>query len=281
MKDKTNCKAVYIITNGYHESIFDAALLEHYFQKKTYFTVVDNITKADLIILLGCCVKQSNEDQSRELIKIIHEQKRDDAKLIVSGCLTKVRPELLEHEKKFSELRQEIYNVIGLKRKSHTHFPGFSFWNNHKNLINITKAHMRQRTVSEYASYCKGYFRSILQSCPGVIERILSLYSDYMESRIDVWDHRAYTIKICTGCCGNCSYCSIKQSRGEIQSIPIEKVQMDFIAGLEQNYTDFAFIGTDIGDYGKDLGTDLQYLLETIVKLPGHFRLRLRNVNPR
>lgn len=281
MKDKINGKAVYIITNGCHESFFDAALLEYYFQKKHDFTITDNLAEAELIILLGCCVKQSNEDQSRELIKIILEQKRDDAELIVSGCISKVRPELLEHENKFNELRQEIYNLIELKRKSHTHFPGLSFWNNHKNLINITKTHMRQRTVSEYASYCKGYFRSIVQSCSGVIEHILSKYSDYMESRIDVWDHRAYTIKICTGCCGNCSYCSIKQSRGEIQSIPIEKILKNFKAGLDQNYTDFAFIGTDIGDYGKDLGTDLQYLLESIVKLPEHFRLRLRNINPR
>lgn len=281
MKDNTRGKAIYIITNGCHESFFDAALLEHYFHKKRDFTIVNDITEADLIILLGCCVKQSNEDQSREIIKMIHEQKRDDAELIVSGCLTKVRPELLENENGFSDLRQEIYNVTGLKRNNHTHFPGLSFWNHHKKPINVTKAHMRQRTVSEYASYCKGFLRSILQKRSGVIEHILSIYSDYMESRLDVWDHRAYTLKINTGCCGNCSYCSIKQARGEIRSIPIEKVVQNFQAGLDQNYKDFALIGTDIGDYGKDIGTDLQYLLEAIVKLPGNFQIRLRNVNPR
>jgi MiaB/RimO family radical SAM methylthiotransferase len=244
-------------------------------------TIIDNIAGADLTILLGCCVKQSNEDQSRELIKIILEQKRSDAELIVSGCITKVRPELPEHDDELGELRREIYDLIELKRKYHTNFPGLSFWNNHKNLIKTTKSHMRQRTVSEYASYCTGYFRSIVQSYSGVIEHILSKYSDYMESRIDELNNRTYTIKICTGCCGSCSYCSIKQSRGEIQSIPIEKVMKNFEAGLNKNYKDFAFIGTDIGDYGKDLGTDLQYLLESMVKLPRHFRLRLRNVNPR
>ena len=61
---------------------------------------------------------------------------------------------------------------------------------------------------------------------------------------------------------------------------------MDFIIkefkqGLDKGYRDFALVGTDIGDYGKDLGIDLLDLLEKLVTHKEQFTLRLRNVNPR
>ena len=44
---------------------------------------------------------------------------------------------------------------------------------------------------------------------------------------------------------------------------------------------DFALLGTDIGDYGKDRGTNLIDLLEEMVLHKEDFKLRLRNVSPR
>ena len=50
--------------------------------------------------------------------------------------------------------------------------------------------------------------------------------------------------------------------------------------GLDQGYQHFTLIGTDIADYGKDIGLDLADLLRNWC-LPVPFRLRLRNLNPR
>ena len=55
----------------------------------------------------------------------------------------------------------------------------------------------------------------------------------------------------------------------------------EFNQGLDHGYRDFALLGTDIGDYGKDLGIDLLDLLEKLVTHKEQFTLRLRNVNPR
>jgi MiaB/RimO family radical SAM methylthiotransferase len=102
-----------------------------------------------------------------------------------------------------------------------------------------------------------------------------------LESRLDVWNKNTYTIRISTGCLGNCSYCSIKQARGKISSRPIQTIVSEVKDGLELGYHDYALIGTDIGDYGKDLETNLLELLKAIISIPGRFQLRLRNVNPR
>lgn len=276
--------SIYIISNGCHESLFDARLLELYLNESPAFNAVEKIQDADIIILLGCSVSQNKEEQTCELMKIISEQKRPDARILVSGCIEKIRPELQANDKESNILRQEIYNILKFKSKpkeSNTHFSYSAFANDQQGLINITRNHMRQNTVREYAINCTVLLRPVIQMLSGTIVNIANKYTDYIESKTDIWNGETYTIKISTGCCGDCAYCSIKQSRGNILSRPIEDIVNDFKAGLSQGYVDFALIGTDTGDYGKDLGTDLLDLLDALVNLPGRFLLRLRNVNPR
>jgi threonylcarbamoyladenosine tRNA methylthiotransferase MtaB len=110
---------------------------------------------------------------------------------------------------------------------------------------------------------------------------MLSKYKDFVESRVDVWTENTYAVKISTGCSGTCTYCSIKQARGDVCSKPPEKVMNEMRIGLQDGYHDFALIGTDIGDYGREIGTNLLELLTSIIALPNAFKLRLRNVNPR
>jgi len=277
-------RSVYVISNGCHESFLDAAQLERFFQAKPDFTVVKDIANADLIVLLGCSVMQPKEDMTRELIKVISEQKRADAELLVAGCIAKVRPDLVYRDNKFNTLIQEIDDLLRSKGGSQefkANFPYRPYRDSKKDLLTIVRTRERKRRLNQYASSLGGPLRTVTQKFSGPITYMLSKYGDFVESRIDVWDNKTYTIKISTGCRGNCSYCSIKQSRGEICSKPIKAVIKEFKAGLQQGYSDFALIGTDIGDYGKDMGTDLLDLLKAIVRLVGQFQVRLRNVNPR
>ena len=61
----------------------------------------------------------------------------------------------------------------------------------------------------------------------------------------------------------------------------LDRVIDEFERGLAAGYRDFALLGTDIGDYGKDRGTNLIDLLEEMVLHKEDFKLRLRNVSPR
>ena len=61
----------------------------------------------------------------------------------------------------------------------------------------------------------------------------------------------------------------------------MDEVMTEFFRGLDLGYTNIALLGTDIGDYGKDIGLDFIDLLRKMVDVPRPFNLRLRNVNPR
>jgi tRNA A37 methylthiotransferase MiaB len=280
-KDK---KSVCVITNGCHESFIDATMLEQYFREQSDFLVVKDIVKADLIVLLGCSVMQPKEDQTRELIKSISEQKRPDAELLIAGCIAKVRPEIAGHNDKYSALFQEIQELLRREDKGigfKANFPYRPYRDNREDLLGITRTRIREKKLLEYTSNCTGLSQVVAKRFSSIITCLLSKYGDFIESRIDVWNDKTYTIKISTGCCGNCSYCSIKQSRGKISSRSIADVVRDFKDGLEEGYKEFALIGTDIGDFGKDRGEDLLDLLYAVLELCGECKLRLRNLNPR
>lgn len=65
-----------------------------------------------------------------------------------------------------------------------------------------------------------------------------------------------------------------------MRSKPIEKVMNEFQILLNQGFTDFSFMGTNIGDYGKDRKINLLDLLESTLSIREDFHLRLRNLHP-
>jgi tRNA A37 methylthiotransferase MiaB len=103
------------------------------------------------------------------------------------------------------------------------------------------------------------------------------------EFNIKVVDHYRYAdcIKVSTGCTGKCSYCSIRVGRGKIKSKTIGAIVKEFNKGIALGYKHFGLIGTDLGDYGKDINSDLYELLNRIVETKGDYKIKLRNVSPR
>jgi MiaB/RimO family radical SAM methylthiotransferase len=90
-----------------------------------------------------------------------------------------------------------------------------------------------------------------------------------------------YYIKVSTGCLNSCTYCAVKISREEVKSRPIKSIIADFEKGLGKGAKDFALIGTDVGSYGREIGTDLSNLLKELLNKEGDYRIKIRNVNPR
>jgi tRNA A37 methylthiotransferase MiaB len=278
-------KSAFVISNGCHECFLDAALVQRYLREKHGLLLADDIAAADVIILLGCAVMQPKEEQSRELIRIACERKKENSQLIVSGCVAKVRPEVAaQFNQSYDSLATEIGNLIGLRGEYKTYqanFPYQPYRGHKKDLLGSVANHVRQKSLKAATENNGNFYSWLVRYFSKPIISALSQYKDFIESKIDVWDTETYTIKISTGCRGNCSYCSIKKARGSIRSKPIENVLEEFKIGLQKGYSSFALIGTDIGDYGKDQGKDLLDLLKILVQRPEKFQLRLRNVNPR
>jgi MiaB/RimO family radical SAM methylthiotransferase len=89
-----------------------------------------------------------------------------------------------------------------------------------------------------------------------------------------------FYIKIADGCLGNCSFCSIKNARGSLQSRPKEIILKEFKKGLEKGFKEFVLLGDDLGCYGKDIQTSIPSLLKDLTKEGGEYKLFIHFFEP-
>jgi tRNA A37 methylthiotransferase MiaB len=91
----------------------------------------------------------------------------------------------------------------------------------------------------------------------------------------------AFSIRILSGCPGECSYCAIKFAEGRLVSKPMETILAEFDTGLENKHRNIFLIGTDVGAYGQDMATNITVLLQNILTREGDYVLHLPEFHPR
>lgn len=272
-------KNVCVITNGCIDCRMQAAELQQVLGGAATYSPCSDYTQADLVVFLGCSITQDKENLSCRIIEEIDARKRPGAQLLPVGCIVKTRPDLCRNGAASEELKGTVDRIVHFAEPAPTvaHTPQPEFWKIAGRLF------PRSTAAKLVTSYCR-------VSRPGILGRVSSAigfglinllvrYRRYIDRELN--PGRTLCIRTCTGCMGQCTYCSIRKSRGWIRSKPLDQILKEFRTGREGGYKDFALVGTDLGDYGKDSGIDLINLLELLVGQPGDFKLRLRNVNPR
>jgi tRNA A37 methylthiotransferase MiaB len=203
-------------------------------------------------------------------------------RLIVAGCIAKLRPELAtggdEDAVPLEAIDHLMYDLDDNARRLAV--------NHLQSAPQDLQAFLDERKEEVFAGYAAsaGSDSAAQRSHSRPFHlafRAVRAYKCCLESRLDVCSGRSYSIKACTGCLGVCAYCSVRQTRGTVRSKTIDEVMNEFLNGLDMGYRDIALLGTDLGDYGNDLGLDFIDLLREMVDVPRPFNLRLRNVNPR
>jgi tRNA A37 methylthiotransferase MiaB len=274
-------KQAFIAVNGCHENYMDAALVQRYLGEMCGVDPAPDAASADIILVRGCSVTQHMEDESRDLIAHLQKVKRPDAKLFVIGCIAKTNPALQADD---TDALIPLVSINSLANHMDQNARRLAVNHLHQTTAEVDEF-LVKRKEGVFAAYTGvkrgGLLGRLSAAIFGVLFRGTRCYKDFIESRLDPCNQQVYAIKICTGCQGECTYCSVRLTRGAVRSKTIEEVVAEFQRGLDQGYRHFALIGTDIGDYGKDLGVDLIDLLRRIVDLPTPFRLRLRNLSPR
>jgi tRNA A37 methylthiotransferase MiaB len=277
-------KKACVLTNGCPENQLDSARVETYLEENGW-QIVDNVKAANLILFNACGLTESSALNSIYAIHKIKKQIKDNQRLIVWGCLPKIDHEMLfQTHQGLSFGEREIDKL--------------------DEIINATKS-INGITVNEI---CQPLFResrwhrlSKIDRLPVKFVDLLYLRltsSNYLHSRIAYDspspliqldktgkagtgnDSSIFYIKIATGCLGNCSYCGVKKSRGDIKSKPIDEVMDEFKSGLSLGFKEFSLLGTDLGPYGRDLGYNLADLITKMVNEKGDFKIGLRNINP-
>lgn len=280
LESRKKLKSVCVITNGCTEGRMDSALVEQFFQEKTDFELCHDCIKADLIVFVGCCATEDKENCSRMIIDTLRLQKRPTAQVLVTGCIAKVRPELVCHDGELQDIFDHINHLLRLEDKQNlaVHYPHGELWELCPDLLGQD---IGKGMISNY--YNQALTGILPKSSLRINAAIIKLFARYRRliDKEMLLSKKTFCIKVSTGCMGKCAYCGIKLARGRIKSKPLDAVIEEFEQGISQGYEDFALLGTDIGDYGKDLDMDLLDLLEKLVAYKEKYILRLRNVNPR
>lgn len=87
-------------------------------------------------------------------------------------------------------------------------------------------------------------------------------------------------VKIQDGCNNSCTFCSIKNTRGESRSLAIEDVLSRVALLIENGHREVVFTGVNITDFGADTESNLATLIrETLKAFPLLQRLRLSSID--
>ncbi len=87
-------------------------------------------------------------------------------------------------------------------------------------------------------------------------------------------------IKIQEGCDFACSYCIIPSVRGDARSYPIEQIEEQIRVLAQHGFGEFILTGTNVGSWGRDIGSSMAKLLKRLSKLRGVRRLRIGSLEP-
>ena len=87
-------------------------------------------------------------------------------------------------------------------------------------------------------------------------------------------------VSISQGCVGHCSYCIVRQARGELISRSIPDIVSEVRSLIAQGARELQVSSQDIAAYGLDTGDRLPALLDALSALDGDHMIRVGMMNP-
>ncbi len=102
------------------------------------------------------------------------------------------------------------------------------------------------------------------------------------KSSFSYGDRTRSFLKIQTGCDYICTYCTIPKARGKSRSGKLQQIIYDARKIASNGIKEIVLTGVNIGDYGKGLDGDLQFLdlLKELDKVEGIERIRISSIEP-
>jgi threonylcarbamoyladenosine tRNA methylthiotransferase CDKAL1 len=87
-------------------------------------------------------------------------------------------------------------------------------------------------------------------------------------------------VEILSGCLSSCTFCQVKLVKGVLYSYPERMILQEVKNLLEQGSKEIWLTSTDNGCYGRDIGSSLPRLLQSVVSLREDFMVRVGMMNP-
>lgn len=212
---------------------------------KNGFTLTDDETAADIIVINTCCfINDAKEESINTILEMAEYRKEGSCKaLIVTGCLAeRYRQEILDEI-------EEVDAVLGTT--------------SYDNLICAICA------VLDGKRY--GVHVEDLKKLPKVdAKRVLTTGGHYAH------------LKIAEGCDKHCTYCIIPKIRGKFRSIPMEELVAEATELANDGVKELILVAQETTLYGLDLYGKkmLPTLLKELCKIKGIYWIRLQYCYP-
>ncbi len=217
------------------------------------YSFSEDYRHANLIVISTCAFVKDRENQSIQALNYYRDNRHDNSKIVVAGCLSKISPDMIKDYK----------DIDFLSPRELDHFD------------DLIGADIKFRDIPEPNKiYNHPLLYDFAATEPQRMKPKLNVRLDSAYDRDDL-----FTIRLARGCLGNCSYCAIKFAAGTLESKPIGEILLEFKEGLSQGHRLFTLIAGDTGCYGIDIGTSAVALLEEIFKVDGAYKLIIKEFN--
>ena len=240
-------KKMKILTYGCQMNVADSERMAGQLQTIGYEDIED-INKADLILLNTCCVRESAEDRVYGKIGELKHLKRLNPKLIIgiTGCMAQKEGE------KLIRRAPHIDFVLGTGRVSE--------------LINVVQS------LEEVQSH--------IVDTADVNGSTSEIFFGFSHSPTQ--KNFSCFIPIMYGCNNYCTYCIVPYVRGRERSRKPEEVIAEVEAAVKAGIVEITLLGQNVNSYGKDHKlANFAELITAVDKVEGLRRLRFMTSHPK
>lgn len=255
-------KFIPFVNNFCPRRSLDTSRVYNYFLEN-HWQPTSKIKNADLIFIYSCGCFVSSEKRTLNTIQTALEKKKDQAELIVTGCLLDINKSALNGHYQRIPVQQinALDNIINAQKKI-------------ENVPDANQIYPMKDLISPREFLIKK-FKMDFEFSSLFYAKVKSLFQGRSKYK------KTWNIKIADGCLGNCSYCAIKFAAGRVKSKPLDAVVEEFKQGVERGEKTFVLINNDVGSYGKDISTNFALLLERLFDIEGQYQIRIIDLNPR
>lgn len=218
---------LYLISLGCTKNLVDSEVM---LGALSHYERVNEPQNADIIIVNTCGFIASAKKESIDRILEVALVKKNDAILIVSGCLS---------ERYAEELRDEIKEIDIIT--------GVGDYDKIEAMIKRVRDSRKIRNESPKSANLPRI------QTPQILKSDKTFLIDNERRIITGSAIHAY-IKISEGCNQQCSFCAIPHFKGKLHSRGVDSIMREVDSLVARGYVDFSFIAQDSSSYMRDLG---------------------------
>ncbi|MCQ2281586.1 MAG: tRNA (N6-isopentenyl adenosine(37)-C2)-methylthiotransferase MiaB [Bacteroidales bacterium] len=239
---------VYIETYGCQMNFADSEIVASLLQKNN-FTIVDDIAKADYVLINTCAIRDNAEQRIRKRLRELRalQQRNTRLRIGILGCMAeRLQSQLMVEE-------ENVSFVIG--PDAYRRLP---------EILNQVRQQGRRAAETELST--------------------TETYADIEPVRLNSNGISAY-ISIMRGCQNYCAYCVVPYTRGRERSRDPQTIVDEARHLFEQGYKEVTLLGQNVNSYrwteGDTLACDFPELMHRVASISPLLRVRFATSHPK